>query len=377
MLNLLNNLHTKPNEVSEMTKIGDAHTPNNKINIVTPFPLEDLQTIVNSMNEYKRTRVYPKDFVVLGDGHFGKVFGYKGYALKYVSGGQSSYSGYGDFRKADEILDAYVLRRLQSVPSVPRLYGVIDNTIIIMEKVDGMTMRQYDRQMQDEKKMDNFIHPNFIKDYEEAIRDILMAGFEPKDLHMDNAMIERSTGKPRIIDVGLFEKLSDKQIEKRGNSKEDIFLYDFYYAEDAVRIASKLEKYTIEARFPELLEERRAKLIKNKEISEKYDKVRKERMEKIKEEERKLREERMKNNRGLMTKETSVKFFHEFGINQIINPFEIKFMTPVKKSVNKSKAEQLIAHKKENNFKNGLHNMFKADKIKAIDNKHKHIFGNV
>lgn len=364
-------LNLKLNESLEMANVGIMPTPNNRVKIVTPLPLMDMQAILNGMNQYEQTRKAPDDFEVLGQGYFGEVFGYKGYALKYVSGGQSSYSGYGETGNTNgEILDAFVLRELQCVPAIPRLYGVIDNKIIIMEKVDGMTVRQYKDQMEDVDKMDNFIDVNYIKEHKEIIKDILMAGWIPVDLHRDNVMIDRKTGRPRIIDVGLFKKMHEKDLEMRGETREECFTKDFWQANDALETVQRLRRYIDERKFPQLLEERREELIIEKEERERYDAKHEERRKKREEERRKKREEMYKQNmmRNMIYRPQRFKQLsanHFFMINDgraVIHGSPKMPKLHMHQEEGKEvphNAEEVIKQRKENKFKEGLHNMLK------------------
>ena len=399
-------LYPKLIEAPKMTQVGDVPTPNNKVNITTPLPLVDLHTIIEGMNQYNKTGKDPEQFEHLGQGHFGSVFGYKGYAIKKVHGGQDSYRRYDMADETNEILDAFILRQLQNVPAIPRLYGVIDNEIIIMEKIDGMTLRQYQRQMDDPDKMDNFIHTDYIKMHKEIMIDILMEGFIPRDMHMDNVMIDKETGQPRIIDVGLFEKMRDRHLRLRGDVREDIFVEDFWQVNDAVGYAKQMKKYIQERKFPQLLEERRAELIEEKEQRERYkevvnkreelEKQRRAEKERQREEERKAKieayKERGEDYRHLKSRDLRKGFIDWnnipvnrggvpktlFGIHGKIH--DIGFMRvehfkpfpDIDADFNKvpENAQELIEMKKNNRFKNNLHNMFKNDRKQAINNKH-------
>lgn len=378
-----------------------AQFKQNKVDIVSPMPLEDLQTIVDSMNEYKYRQRTPEGFDSLGRGHFGTVFGYKDYAIKYVSGGQSAYSGYSGNDKK-EIQDAYILRQLEDIPSVPKLYATIDNEIIIMERVHGLTIKQYIEQMEDAEKMDNFIHVDFIDTYKEIMKDILMIDMMVKDLHSDNVMVCKRTGLPRIIDVGLFRKLDKFDLEERGENRDDIFFQDFYDVKDAIRHVNKLKPYITEKKYPHLLEERKAEMIRDKAIEERYEMKREAKKQKR---DRQLQEHRAKVEangylnivegiRGVglqlepMIRNIDNDFFKQGVIMQappmgwgrrapnnfpfVIMDDEPQHITPVR--ILPENAEQLIAMKKENHFKKGLHDKFKANNKAFIHNQHRNKF---
>lgn len=397
-------LHSKLINSSHIKELTKEPTParfkQNKVDIVSPMPLEDLQTIVDSMNQYKHRQRTPEGFDSLGRGHFGTVFGYKDYAIKYVSGGQSAYSGYSG-NEEKEIQDAYILRQLEDIPSVPKLYATIDNEIIIMERVHGLTIKQYIEQMEDAERMDNFIHVDFIDTYKEIMKDILMIDMMVKDLHSDNVMVCKRTGLPRIIDVGLFRKLDKFDLEERGENRDDIFFQDFYDVKDAIRHVNKLKPYITEKKYPHLLEERRAEMNRDKAIEERYEMKRE--MKKRKRD-RQLEEHRAKIQaegelnilegvRGVGLNLEPLRHLHIhndfFKQGVIIHepmgwgkaPDNLPFFLVDNKPQHvepvrflPENAEQLIAMKKENNFKKGLHDKFKANNKAFIHNQHRNKF---
>lgn len=248
-------------------------TARNRVEVVTPLPLEDLTFMVEEINNGLKS----DELTVLGRGHFGKVVGYKNFAIKYVAGGSNSYNGYGDYnRSGNELLDAYVLKQLQSVESIPRLYAVVDDNAIIIEKIDGMTMQQYKTQMEDSSKMDNFISLDFVKAHEEAMRDILMQGLVPHDLHMDNVMIDKNTGLPKIIDVGLFKRMGVATKEEYAKDRDSIRFRNFYSVKDAVYYAKRMEKYIEMKKDPSKLEAEKERLIRAEEERKEMQLIRKE-----------------------------------------------------------------------------------------------------
>lgn len=231
--------------------------------IVTPFPIGDFKEIVMNLNEYKKTKEIPKAFKKLGQGYFGIVFAYKNYAVKYVKGGADSYSDYNNQKNIKELADATVLKRIHHLECVPTLYAVIDNNTVIMEKIDGMTIQEYREQMLDIDKLDNFICDDFVELHSDYMKDILLCGMIPNDLHSSNVMVERITGKPKIIDVGLFKNIdkTDSDYAYIGNSRETVISTKFYDVTDALRTAEKMIEFQNEKLFPELLK-RRVKRLK-------------------------------------------------------------------------------------------------------------------
>lgn len=143
-------------------------------------------------------------FKRLGHGFYGTVYGYKDYAIKYFRYGIDSDSK-----------DISMLKRLQHLKCVPKLYEVIGDKAIVTSRVRGYTIHRY-MQYVESKRIDNFVSPRFNIEYKKALQDIMRAGIKPADLHNENIMIEESTGLPVIVDLGEFrdENFSESSIEK-------------------------------------------------------------------------------------------------------------------------------------------------------------------
>ncbi|UGO50865.1 kinase [Bacillus phage vB_BanS_Nate] len=133
-----------------------------------------------------------KQFERLGHGFFGTVYGYKGYAIKYYAHGKSKDSN-----------DIAMLGRLQHLKCVPRLYGAIGDKAIIISRVNGYTVQDYMRHV-DNRRIPNIVSRAFNREYEKALQEIMRAGIQPTDLHSENVMIDKVTGLPVIVDCGEF-----------------------------------------------------------------------------------------------------------------------------------------------------------------------------
>ncbi|AKQ08335.1 kinase [Bacillus phage PBC2] len=143
----------------------------------------------------------------LGSGAYGRVYEYKNYAIKYLRHGRSF--------KGESSNDVSVLKGLQHLDCVPTLYAVVGDNTIITSKVDGMTVEKFKQEVDcNETDEDmNFINPSFEQLFVEAMQKCFLAGFEPRDLHSGNVMIERKTGKPIIVDMGRFQTVTRSYIE--------------------------------------------------------------------------------------------------------------------------------------------------------------------
>lgn len=221
--------------------------PDNRIiEIIKPIPLEDLlhmAEVIRDGHDSERARELDQ----LGRGAFGTVLGYKEYAIKYFRNGKDCYedSGYGQngLSDKDEIRDVTVLRELQFIPSIPRLYAVIDGIAIIMERVNGHTCDDYMSNVRTAGYKGNYISKRFNKVYIEDLIKIAKYGFEPNDLHGGNVMVCKKTGLPKIVDVGLFKKFEERKIESIKEKSEDEIL-EIYSVQSAKSwIADRLESY--------------------------------------------------------------------------------------------------------------------------------------
>lgn len=164
------------------------------IRIINDIPLE----VVNHIyNVYKNEEWHKLDCI--GRGASGKVYQYRDYAVKRL------------LRKNVKHKDIEILEALQGVSCIPTLFATIDERVIIMDRVKGVTLYQY---IYGNVKI--HIDPKFDKLYEQGLIEIIKVGYSPKDLHEENIMIDQN-GKPVIVDVGLFQRverdLDDKAIE--------------------------------------------------------------------------------------------------------------------------------------------------------------------
>lgn len=159
----------------------------------------------------------------LGTGSFGEVRAYKNYAIKIVDEG--------------DMLDGEILKNLQSVENVPRLYAIVDDNAMITELIDGCTVSEYEHIGRE----NNFVNPSFNIVFEETLKDILHKGYLPYDLHSSNVMIKSDTGLPVIIDVGLFEK---NETDRDFSDKDNINVRAVYSSSKAMEwVAGDIAKW--------------------------------------------------------------------------------------------------------------------------------------
>lgn len=161
------------------------------IEIFSHMPEADLNHITdmisrNNLNIFDR----------LGSGSYGEVYGYKGFAIKMLDESEFCDDG--------ENNDVEVLQNLAHLDCVPKLYAVVDKSIMIVERIRGLTIRDITEQG---KEMDTInLDERFEEKFDLSLKAIIDSGYSPNDLHESNVMIEEITNNPKIVDVGWFKR---------------------------------------------------------------------------------------------------------------------------------------------------------------------------
>lgn len=161
------------------------------VEIVNEIAQEDLDYMVNTIKNCELA-----NFEKLGQGWYSNVYGYEKYAVKIL---KDSY----DFDN-HECRDVKVLKDLSDLECVPTLYAVIDNRIMITERVFGVTVS--DVYECNEKAVDVDLNHSFLDKFEEYLIDVIVGGYSPQDLHGENVMIDLNTNKPKFVDTGWFRR---------------------------------------------------------------------------------------------------------------------------------------------------------------------------
>lgn len=202
-----------------------------KVEVVTPLLKNDLYHMVDIVISGAESDKFCR-LKTLGYGNFSVVKEYRQYAIKYITN-MDELDDIGDTEiQKGTIKDAIILKRLKNIKGLPKLYAIIDNKAMIVEQIDGITFESYYEEILYGSCYLGYISKNFYDEFVEILRNIIEIGNHiPLDIHTDNVMVDRNTGKPVIIDVGLFKPC--KRPEK----------YNFDYIRDDYRITSLLKEY--------------------------------------------------------------------------------------------------------------------------------------
>jgi len=223
------------------------------------IPQHELEYLVSLMENGSESM--DEDLKELGRGQYGTVYGYKDYAIKYSRRHVHWHDG-------GEPEDAQTLKELQHLDFVPRLYATYGSDFMIVSRVRGTTVDEFINERRRGRSV--FINPRFNQAFKQMLRDIVIAGFEPNDMHSKNVMIDSKTGMPVLVDVGFFEKYTPRQMK---------YIEDSESIEDAVDaiqsaigwVCERTEKYLTEDKEKEAkkeLEERIEAIHNNVELGE-------------------------------------------------------------------------------------------------------------
>jgi serine/threonine protein kinase len=159
-----------------------------RVEMVNEIPMEDIEVIIKSYEGRFGS------FSHIGSGSYGDVFGYNQYAIKRFQDEDDEYNR-----------DIEVLKDISHLEFIPTLYAVIDDCVMIMERIDGRTVREYCNYGRDDGNIAN-VDQNFVDMFENCLIEIVKNGYSPEDLHESNVMIDFVTKTPKIVDVGYFKK---------------------------------------------------------------------------------------------------------------------------------------------------------------------------
>lgn len=155
------------------------------IQIVNPILQEDLDDISSKFIKGELS-----DFQKIGSGSYGTVYGYKDYAIKLI------------YNEDDGVnRDIEVLKDISHLPFIPTLYAIINNKVLISERIYGKTVEMYTCRKENPYNIDERI----LDEWHNCLFTIIREGYSPDDLHENNVMISRD-GRIKIVDVGWFFK---------------------------------------------------------------------------------------------------------------------------------------------------------------------------
>ena len=164
--------------------------------LVNDFPTDVKNKFLKVVNEYLMSN---EDFSrvdnilkFIGGGACGKVYDLgDGFVLKI-----------NHFEWYSESADGEILRDLQGIPFIPKLYCYSDdNRFMVVQKIDGMTTGSYRGEYIINKRLDAEKFTRYAKMVDQLIRE---RGWLMNDIHLGNCMFDRQ-GQFWIVDVGLFK----------------------------------------------------------------------------------------------------------------------------------------------------------------------------
>lgn len=163
-----------------------------KVELVNDIPMDVVEYI---MDVYESNEI-GKTLELIGSGTYGRVYALgEKYAIKVSVGSNTMSQMYSN--------DANILQKLSHIEAIPTLYAIIDNKCLIMERVNGAELDSYRHALNNPY---NVTHQT-LTEWDEALLQIIDAGYSPFDLHENNVMISKD-GRVKIVDVGFFREHS-------------------------------------------------------------------------------------------------------------------------------------------------------------------------
>lgn len=189
--------------IAEVSEMGiDIENVDLDVEVFNKMHNDDLLHIIKLYHEHGFD-----ELEILGEGTYGIVYEYYGFAIKKI------YDKY-------NTRDADILRDLHHLDCLPKLYAIINDEIIVSEKINGRTVGYYY-----DKGLKFDVSETIVDDWENALFKIIEEGYTPNDLHDENVMICEKSGDVIIIDVGCFYKHnSDYHSDKDFMRKNDGFM---------------------------------------------------------------------------------------------------------------------------------------------------------
>lgn len=214
--------------------LGVIEYPRMKVEIFNHIPQSDLDYIIQNYSE----GTAEKNFETLGRGAYGKVLGYKNYAIKRFHDSTSRSNR-----------DISVLKDIGYLDCLPNIYACVENPdaqykIMITERVKGITIGDY---LEKDKCNTANVDFNFVKKFENALLKVVEAGYNPQDIHNFNVMIDMERKEPIIVDVGLFYKHGKKYKTIEEMRKNDSYRSAVGWTGDSLKkyIKAIMAKYEV------------------------------------------------------------------------------------------------------------------------------------
>lgn len=174
---------------------------NHEVEFISNISMEILYEIISWIDSGRVDMFKHENIKYIDEGSYSEVFKcHDKYAIKMLLNENNS-----------ENKDIQALKDLKHLDCIPTIYAVIDRKYIIIDFVDGITVRRYCEESRNNPY--NLEKEKTLNYWEDALCSIVLEGYTPDDLHTSNVMIEKATGELKIVDVGWFYK-HRKQYDK-------------------------------------------------------------------------------------------------------------------------------------------------------------------
>lgn len=192
--------------------------------IINKKIIQDIQIIIGFLNKITVENLINGEdigeFKYIGEGRSGIVYRFANYCIKiFKKNLKSSDKKYWYVEN-----DASVLNSIQDIGLYPHLYGYINNSVVIMQYIEGLTLEDI--------KLGHcniILSEDTIEKLLNGMKETLQKGIFPMDIHEGNIIIDNKGGI-HCIDVGCFKlcDISDEEINK--------YLNKFHLFEETINI---------------------------------------------------------------------------------------------------------------------------------------------
>lgn len=192
--------------------------------IINQKILQDTSVIINFLNKITVENLINgediEEFKYIGEGRSGIVYKFANYCIKIFKK---------DLKSSDKKYwyvenDAKILNSIQDINLYPDLYGYINDSVVIMQYIEGLTLEDFKN-----GHFNSVLKEDIIEKLLNGMKETLQKGIFPMDIHEGNIIID-DKGGIHCIDVGCFKLcgIKDEEINK--------YLNKFRLFEDDINI---------------------------------------------------------------------------------------------------------------------------------------------